>query len=261
MIDINKARIEFQKFLDKYSDKNELGFDLKVVHTYQVVDNAKKIATDLKLSEEDTNLAELIGLLHDIGRFEEITYLKQFDSVAFDHASYGVKMLFEDNMIRNFVEDDRYDEIIKVAIDNHSRFKIEDGLNDRSLLHSKIIRDADKLDNFRVKKEEKIEAIFPGIVKNKEHLENSLISTEVYETVKKCQCVNIHDRKTPLDYWICVLAFIYDLNYKASYQIVKDNDYINIMIDRLKYNNKETRKQMENIRKIMNDFVTNKINS
>ncbi len=75
MIDIQKARNEFKKFLEKYNDKkDELGFELKVVHTYHVVDNAKKIATSLNLDKEDINLAELIALLHDIGRFEDLIF-------------------------------------------------------------------------------------------------------------------------------------------------------------------------------------------
>ena len=259
MIDIQKARIAFKKFLNKYNDKHELGFDLKVVHTYHVVDNAKTIATDLNLSEEDINLAELIALLHDIGRFEELNFLKKFDSVGFDHASYGVKMLFDENLIRDFIEDNRYDDIIRVAIDNHSRLAIQDGLDERSLLHSKIIRDADKLDNFRVKKEEKIEAIFPGKVKNKNDLESSAVSDKVFETVKNNKCVDIHDRTTLLDYWVCVLAFVFDLNFKETYQIVKDNDYINILIDRFKYNDSETITRMEYIRNIINDFIDDKV--
>lgn len=259
MIDILKARIAFKKFLDKYNDKKELGFELKVVHIQHVVDNARTIATNLNLSKEDINLAELIGLLHDIGRFEELTFLKKFDSVGFDHASYGVKMLFEDNLIRNFIEDDSYDEIIKVAIDNHSRLAIQNGLNERCLLHSKIIRDADKLDNLRVKKEEKIEAIFPGKVKNKDDLENSIVSDKVFETVKKNKCVDIHDRVTVLDYWVCVLAFVFDLNFKETYQVVKDNDYINILIDRFKYNDLETKSRMEDIRNIINNFIDSKV--
>ena len=109
MIDINRARKAFKLFLDNYKNQNQPGFELKIVHTYHVMDNAKKIATELNLSEEDIFLAEVIGLLHDIGRFEEITFLKQFDSVKFDHASYGVKMLFDDHLIRNFIEGDSYD--------------------------------------------------------------------------------------------------------------------------------------------------------
>lgn len=261
MIDIQKARAAFKDFLDKYDDKNELGFELKVTHTYHVVENAKAIARDLNLSDEDIKLAELIGLLHDIGRFDEITFLKQFDSVNFDHASYGVKMLFEDNMIRNFIEDTSYDEIIKAAIYNHSRFYIEDGLDERALLHARIIRDADKLDNFRVKKEEKIEAIFPGIITSKEDLENSLLSDKVYESVKRNVTVDIHDRVTPLDYWVCVIAFIFDLNFKKSFMVVSDNNYVNIMIDRFKYCDKKTQIKMEHIRSVLNEFICWKIDS
>lgn len=258
MIDIEKAKKTFKNFLNNYN-KNELGFELKIVHTYHVVDNAKEIATKLNLPEEDIKLAELIALLHDIGRFEEITVLKKFDSVKFDHASHGVKMLFENNLIRDFIEDESYDPIIKLAIDNHSRLEIQEGLDERCLLHSKIIRDADKLDNFRLKKEEPIEEIFPGQVKCIEDMENSRLSDKIYETVKNKKCVDIHDRVTTLDYWICVLAFVFDLNFKESYEIVKDNNYMNILIDRFKYNDIETQKRMEQIRNIINEHINIKL--
>ena len=258
MIEIEKAKKTFKNFLNNYN-KNELGFELKIVHTYHVVDNAKEIATKLNLSEEDIKLAELIALLHDIGRFEEITVLKKFDSVKFDHASHGVKMLFENNLIRDFIEDESYDQIIKLAIDNHSRLEIQEGLDERCLLHSKIIRDADKLDNFRLKKEEPIEEIFPGQVKCIEDMENSRLSDKIYETVKNKKCVDIHDRVTPLDYWVCILAFTFDLNFKESYKIVKENNYIDISIDRFKYSDCETQKRMENIRNIINEYINTKL--
>ncbi len=259
MIDINKARIKFKEFLDSYKDKDAVGFDLKVVHTYHVVDAAKKIAMMLELDDENVKLAELIALLHDIGRFDEITFLKKFDSVKFDHASWGVKMLFQDNLIREFIDADSYDDIIKLAIDNHSRLRIEDGLDERTLLHAKIIRDADKLDNFRVKRDWEIESIFPGTVSTQEEFENSLVTDKVYETVKNLECVVLKDRVTPLDYWICVLAFIFDLNFKESYHIVKENNYVDVLIDRFKYNNEETKSRMEDIRNILNKYVNDKI--
>ena len=152
MIDIAKSKKLFNSFIEEYDNKSDAGFDLKVIHTFHVSDNSRIIAEGLKLSKEDIELAELIGLLHDIGRFEELKITKEFTGGKFDHASYGVKILFEKGMIRKFIEDNQYDEIIKKAIGNHSRLVIEEGLDERSLLHSKIIRDADKLDNFRWKK-------------------------------------------------------------------------------------------------------------
>ena len=52
---------------------------------------------------------------------------------------------------------EQYDCIIYKAINNHNKFEIERGLSERELLHCKIIRDADKLDIFRVKEEDSFE--------------------------------------------------------------------------------------------------------
>ena len=68
----------------------------------------------------------------------------------------------------------------------------------------------------------------------------------------------IHDRVTPLDYWVCVLAFVFDLNFKESYEFVKDNRYIDALVDRFNYNNVEAKDRMEIIKNIINDFVTHR---
>lgn len=259
MIDIKKAKNAMKDFLDNYKNEKHIKYKLKTIHTYHVAEKAKEIAEKLNLEKEDILLAELIGLLHDIGRFEELKITNELDSAKFDHATLGSKMLFENGLIRKFIEDDMYDEIIKKAIENHSRLVIEEGLDERTLLHSKIIRDADKLDNFRVKKEEKIEEIFPGKVNKQEDMENSTISDKVYESIINKKCVNVHDRITYLDSWVCILAFIFDLNFEISYKIIKENDYINVLIDRFDYKDKETKERMENIREIINKFVEENI--
>ena len=253
MIDINKAKKVFKEFISNY--ETQPGHNLKVVHTYHVAENAKELATNLNLSKEDVDLAELIGLLHDIGRFEEIKIMNGFDSIKFNHAEYGVKILFEDNLIRNFIEDSSYDEIIKNAISNHNKLKIDDNLDEKSLLHSKIIRDADKLDNYRVKVDEPIEEIFAGKVNSKEEVENSPISDKVYETLKNEKCIDIHDRVYPLDYWLCVLAFTFDLNFKETIKVVKDNNYINRIMDRFNCTNLDSITKLEEIRNILNNYI------
>lgn len=260
MIDIARAKNAFKDFLEEYKDKSDLGFELKIVHTYHVAENAKKIAKELNLSKEDIDLAELIGILHDIGRFEELKITKELNSVKFDHAVHGSKMLFEKGMIRKFIEDSQYDNIIKKAIENHSRLEIEENLDERTLLHSKIIRDADKIDNYRVKKDEKIEAIFPKRVNKIEDMEESKLSDKVYNTILDKKCVDIHDRVTPLDFWVCILAFTFDLNFDVSYKIVKENDYINVLVDRFEYRDEQTKNRMEKVRKIVNGYINEKIN-
>ncbi len=261
MIDIKKAKEAFKQFLEKYNNQEDLGFELKVVHTYQVAENSKQLARAMNLPPEEIALAELIGLLHDIGRFEELKILKKFDSVNFDHAEHGVKMLFQDNLIRKFIKEEKQDKIIQTAIRNHNKYSIEGGLDKETLLQCKIIRDSDKLDNFRVKREEKIEAIFPQIIKKKEEIENALLSEPVYQAILKKEMVNVVDRKTPLDYWVCILAFVFDLNFPISYQIVKQRDDINQLIDRFDYKIEETRIKMEAIREKIEEYVRNQLES
>lgn len=43
MIEIEKVKIAFKDFLEEYEDKSDLGFELKIVHTYHVAENAKNI--------------------------------------------------------------------------------------------------------------------------------------------------------------------------------------------------------------------------
>ena len=150
-MDYRSAKQVFEEYLDGYDRENDK-VKLKIIHTYGVVAQSTELAKRMRLSPEDTELARIIALLHDIGRFEQ---LKRFDSFlpeTMDHAAYGVKVLFEEGMIRRFVPEDTWDEIIRTAIARHSDFKLEEcGKEERIMLHAKLIRDADKLDNCRVK--------------------------------------------------------------------------------------------------------------
>ena len=98
MIDFEKAEIAFKKYLQAYN--LEYGkIELKIRHTFGVVNASEYIAKELKLSDEDIELAKLIALLHDIGRFEQIKRYDCFiDNKSIDHAILGNEILFN-NMI------------------------------------------------------------------------------------------------------------------------------------------------------------------
>ena len=105
------------------------------------------LAIKKNFSEEDQKLAELIGLLHDIGRFEQVRIYNTFvDKISVNHGEMGVKVLFEDGLIEKFVETREYDNIIKTAILNHNKGIIDSDVSGKELEFCKIIRDADKTD-------------------------------------------------------------------------------------------------------------------
>lgn len=70
-------------------------------------------------------------------------------------------------------------------------------------------------------------------------------------TLKLC----LEDRKTIIDYWICVIAFIFDLNFYISLQYIKEKNYIDILVDRIEYKNEDTKRKMEQIRKCAKKYL------
>lgn len=253
MIDFKHAMSAFKKYLENF-DSQYGKIDLKIRHTYGVVKASEYIANKLNLSNEDVELAKLIALLHDIGRFEQIRQSDSFiDNKNMDHAILGNDILFKNNLIRDFIEDTQYDNIILKAILNHNRLYIEDGLTERELLHAKIIRDADKTDNFRVKAEEDFENIIDN--SSKDILENDIISENIFNDFMNSKIIVREDRKTYMDFWVSYIAFIFDYNYKFGLEYIKEMNYINIIVDRLDYKNIDTKQKMEKIRKHALEYI------
>lgn len=249
----NDAKKEFEKYLDGY-DRNNDKIRLKIIHTYGVVHDMEEICHRMHLSEEDTELARIIALLHDIGRFEQLKRFDSFEPTTMDHAAYGVQVLFDEGMIRQFVPEDIWDEIIRTAIARHSDFKL-DGISDaRTLLHARLIRDADKLDNCRVKLQDDL-LVFMGA--SGEEIGAQDITPVVYDTVLNNQCIYSPDRVTRMDYWVSYVAHFCDIYFRASFDIIKEHDYLNKIIDRIPYSNPDTKKKMEQIRTHLAAFIHN----
>ena len=209
MVDLRKAKEALENYLEGYERENDK-VKLKIIHTYGVVECSRKIAEGLKLSEEDCNLAQIIGLLHDIGRFEQLKCYDSFEPETMNHAAYGVKILFEEGMIRRFVKEDKWDGIIKMAIARHSDYSLQGIKDERELLHAQIIRDADKLDNCRVKLENPIETML-GVTE--EAVGMSEISREVMQQFENRTSVLLETRRTKMDYWLSYLAYFFDINW------------------------------------------------
>lgn len=250
LIDIIKALKTFKDYVKDYDPEDEK-VKLKIVHIEAVAQVAKKLATDLKLEQEDIELATLIGILHDIGRFEQIRQYHTFvDKDSINHGEFGVKILFEDGLIRKFIESDQYDAIIKKAILNHNRAKIEEGLTEKELLHAKIIRDADKTDIF-----------YRLIIGDKKaiwessDLSNDIISDEIYREFKEEHYINYKERKSSADILVSHFAYVFDFNFKQTLQIIKENNYLEALYRRFTFNDKETMKRYNEIYEIAKHYI------
>lgn len=250
MINIEEAKNVFKEYVKAY-DPEDGKIALKIGHILRVTEKSREIAENLNLEAEDINLAELIGLLHDIGRFEQVRIYNTFyDKDSINHGEYGVKILFEDNLIRKFIQDDCYDEIIKKAILNHNKPRIEEGLTDRELMHAKIIRDADKLDIYYVLLTEKLENSYGC-----KDFSKDKITDEIYREFKENHMIDYKNLKTNADLLVAHIAYIFDFYYNYSLNIVKENNYIEKIEQKVNLQDEQAIKYLEKINVIANEYI------
>lgn len=249
-INLEKAKEEFIKYTENYDLKNAR-IKGKQEHSLRVMETSKQIAEGLRLPQEEIELATLIGLLHDIARFEQFTQYHTYkDMESFDHGDYAVTILEKD--LRKYIETDRYDDIIKKAVKYHNKYKIPEGLTEKEELFAKIVRDADKLDIL-------YESVVMFWVGKEGQVEESKISQGTLEQFKNYVQIKTRKDESKIDDVIKVIAFIFDMNFKSSFQILKKEDYINKILDRYNLKDEYTKKAVDEIRKIANDYVERQV--
>ena len=254
MIDIEKAKSEFLKFVSTY-DENHPKIKSKKAHSLRVMEISKDLASNLDLTEEEINLATLIGLLHDIGRFEQVKAFNTFsDLESIDHGEFGAELLGRNGLIRNFIEEDKYDNIIKSSIKNHNKLEVEAGLDNYTIKFCNIIRDADKIDILY----EAANTFWPTS-EEVEGVENSLITKECYEDFMKRIPVRKKYNKEPLDSLVVIMAFIYDMNFDYSLKYIYEKDYLNKTINRFNFKNIETISRLKEIKERFDKDLKEKV--
>lgn len=250
-MDLEYAKRQFEQYLDHY-DREDDKVRLKIIHTYGVVECSRRIAEEMGLEQEDVLLAQMIGLLHDIGRFEQLKRYDSFEPGTMDHAGFGVEILFGEGMIRQFIKEDTWDNIIWEAIKRHSDFRLEGIRDERTLLHARLIRDADKLDNCRVKLEDPVETFMDLPAKD---VGSQKITPAVMDQFRRKESILSANRITKMDYWVSYMAYFFDINFRETFAIIREEDYIPRMIARIPYTDPDTALEMREIEDALVQYV------
>jgi hypothetical protein len=206
--------------------KDQQNIVLKQEHTNRVCENITQIAHNLSLDAEQTVLAEAVALYHDIGRFPQYKKFKTFkDSVSTNHASLGARVLIENNILRALLRRER--EIILRSVALHNVYSLPSGLDQEMIFFLKLVRDADKLDIWRVAIEyyeqpqgERPSAVGLGLPDVPGY------SPEVLAALKNKHMVQMSALKTLNDFKLLQLTWIYDLNFTTSLRILESRQYI-----------------------------------
>ncbi len=297
---INRKNVinAFAEYVRNYDPSDEK-IKLKIDHTYRVAGLCQRIAESLGLSEPDVDIAWLLGMLHDIGRFEQIRRFGTFNDVqSVDHAEFGADLLFKEGLIRKFAEG-YYEEcelarsgneeagqaysrqkdcqkdckedcdkgklnseqvkcnegklagLLELAIRQHNKYRVKEGLTDKELMFCNILRDADKVDIFKVNADIPMEIIYDVTT---EELKNGVITKEVLESFYKKETVLKSVRRSAVDHIVGHISLLFELVYKESYRQAKEQGYVYKLLD-FKSDVPEVNAEFDDMRKYIDEFL------
>ncbi|MGM9881634.1 MAG: HD domain-containing protein [Bacilli bacterium] len=238
----------FEQYVRGY-DMNNINIKAKYFHSLKVMEIAKELASSLDFfTEEDVAVCEFIALFHEIGSFSK-TPDYHIDGDNEDSYEKTIDVLFNKKLIREITKDNKYDNVIKMAIYAYEKNGFPDGIDNKTKHICAIIKDAHNLDSFRVF------VNYPYVDTRINSYPNNLI----YEDFKKFKTISPRMSENSSDTVLVVLSKMYSFNYKYSYYLLKQNNYITKVIDCLTFENKEIENFFKQLVVVLNNYVDKRI--
>ena len=201
---------------------------LKQEHTKRVCKEIVMLGQALKLSAQDMLLAETMALFHDVGRFEQYAAHRTFkDSASENHADLGIRELTKHDVLSCCTDDEQ--ELIKKVIGYHNVRTLPDGKDEseRILFFARLLRDADKLDIWRVfieQYERDDEQTNPTIVLGLR--DEPGCSSKILDAIRDKKMADLKDLATLNDFKLLQISWVYDLNFRPVFHAVRERGYI-----------------------------------
>jgi putative nucleotidyltransferase with HDIG domain len=232
---LNKFRAWFDDYAAGFYGNDEFvnaNLKLKEEHSRRVCEEMSYLAEELGLAGNQKRIADVIALLHDVGRFEQfVKYRTYNDCRSVNHCLLGLEVLRRKKVLEQVDRKSR--ELIEKAIEYHGLMELPADLDGEGLLFSRLIRDADKLDVFYVvteyykqyrdnPKEFMLELEFP---------DEPGYSAEIVEWILCGRRIDYGRLRTINDMKLCQLGWVYDVNFTATLKRIKQRRFLEKIID------------------------------
>ncbi|KPJ99031.1 MAG: hypothetical protein AMK71_10365 [Nitrospira bacterium SG8_35_4] len=237
-----------------YSDNEEdrKNIALKIGHTRNVCLNMIEIAKSLALDDNSSRLAETAALFHDIGRFPQYAEYKTFrDADSKNHGLLGARTLMRENVIQGLPRNEQ--KLILNTVKFHNAYAIPSKQGSEEIFFLKMIRDADKIDIFRVfieyyesPAEQRASATAFGVPDTPEY------SRAMLSCLARKQIAPYSQIKTENDFKLMKLSWVYDLHFDESIRLIQNKNYIDILIHNVPQT-EEIQSAMATLKKYINE--------
>jgi hypothetical protein len=168
-----------------------------------------------------------------------------------DHAPVSTKLIQEMDFYSKLTADIQL--IILKTIDVHNKLKLPKLDNEQQTQFARLLRDADKLDiyesSYRFFKER--QGVQPIMTFD---LINSIeVSEKIIKSIIAGKTAAVEDMKTMNDYKLFLLSMAFDLNFKYTFRIMSEKQYIQKIYETL-----PKRDQIIDVYRSIKLFVENK---
>jgi len=199
---------------------------LKERHTGRVRKEIVVLGEALNLPAQDMLLAETMALFHDLGRFDQYaTYGTFQDAVSENHAALGLRELAKHRVLSVCTAEE--ERLIRKSIGWHNVRALPHDADQRILFFAKLLRDADKLDIWRV---------FIDYYDSQHEQANSTIvwglpndpacSPEIVDALRRKEMADTRHMATLNDYKLLQISWVFDVNFAATFGAVFVRQYV-----------------------------------
>jgi len=227
--DVSDLKKWFTEYVQTFSSKDQKiqqNISLKEGHTKRVGKEIVIIGRQLGLNNQELFLAEIIALLHDVGRFDQYARYRTFnDRISEDHAAMGMKILEQHRVLNHLSAETR--ELILCSIKYHNKALLPVNETEPCLFFTKLLRDADKLDIWRT--------VIGYYYKKNGNKNDTLvldlpdspgISKEVYNDLINRRIVDINNVRNQNDFKLLQTGWIFDINFEPTLNYIKKHRYL-----------------------------------
>jgi len=235
----NEQLSAFKAWFDKfvagfYGDDTYINANIKMKeeHSGRVCSEMLYLADQLHLVGNQRLLAETIALFHDVGRFPQFLKYKTYsDTKSINHCLLGLEVLQKENVLAQLSDDEK--QIIEAAIRYHGEKELPNNLAGYTLLLSKMIRDADKLDIFNV--------VIKAYIQQRDDPDNFKLeielpdeprcTPEVLDAILSGGRIDYKALRTMNDMKLCVLGWVYDVNFVPTLSRLKQRRHLETIFE------------------------------
>lgn len=226
----------FGEYVSRYNARDPK-IKLKIDHTYRVASLCERIAASVTDEPElpDPDLSWLMGMLHDIGRFEQVRRFGTFsDALSVDHAALGADLLFCEDLLEYFVPEhnkvmtEKEHHLLELSIRSHSSYRLPENLTREEQMYCNLLRDADKVDIFRVNYDTRMEDIYNVTLKE---LKQAAVSPAVKQCFYNRTAVLRSLKQTAIDHLAGHICLYFELVYPASRSFAREQGYLDKLLE------------------------------